>query len=88
MSDANLKRVNSRISGLIIEFCRSLGDNGVFYMEDLRRHVAERLDSRVAPASPDRILRDLRKAGKLDYAVVSRSESLYVLISLDSECQS
>jgi hypothetical protein len=67
-------RVRSRIGSLILEFCRQ---SDKFHMEDLRRFVERRVGGRIAPASPDRILRQLRQERYLDYQVLSRTESLY-----------
>jgi len=67
-------RVRSRIGKLILIFCR--GDR-TFHMDELRRFVEEMVESRIAPDSPGRILRQLRQEGMLDYTVVSRTGSLY-----------
>lgn len=72
---ANLERVSGRISAAILGFCRG---RSVFHMEELRRHVEEVVGD-VAPGSPDRILRLLRKQGRIDYEVLSRARSMYRL---------
>jgi transposase-like protein len=69
----NLERVSSRIGKSIIEFCRS---HGRFHADDLRKWVIRETGT-AAPASADRILRDLRRRGVIGYRVVSRRESLY-----------
>ena len=51
--------------------------NQEFFANDLRNYVFAKVDGFVSPASPDRILRDLRQARKLNYELVSRSKSLY-----------
>lgn len=47
-----------------------------FTAKDLRSFVLGRVDS-VAPGSADRIMRQLRKAGVINYELVSRTQSLY-----------
>lgn len=69
----NLERVSSRIARAILEFCQL---HHRFHADDLRRFVI-RETGIAAPASADRVLRDLRQHHKLDYKVVSRRESLY-----------
>jgi len=72
--------VSSRIGMSIIEFCRTeVGHQ--FYAEDLRKWVDLRAGP-VAPGSADRILRDLRQRGFIDYVVVNRAHSLYQLTGL------
>lgn len=68
-------RVYARIAPLIIEFRLACLDS-TFHAEELRCYVLTRLPS-VAPSSPDRILRELRLNGVLDYVVVNRRQSLY-----------
>lgn len=73
-------RVRSRIGSLVMAFCLWQCENfsdGAFYMEDLRRYVEKHIKGQIAPDSPGRILRELRKQRRLDYTVVSRSKSLY-----------
>ena len=74
------ERVRSRIGKLILEFCRP---HDVFRMEDLKRFVENRVKGRIAPASTDRILRQLRQQGFLDYIVVSRRQSLYRIVPVE-----
>lgn len=69
----HLERVSSRIARAILEFCKS---HRRFHADELRRHVI-RETGITAPASADRILRDLRQQRRLDYIVVNRRESLY-----------
>lgn len=78
MNQLNLDfaRVSSRIGGAVVEFCRA---NRMFHAGELHRHV-ELATGVSAPASADRILRDLRKRGVVNYRVVSRGESLYEVI--------
>ena len=80
-------RVKSRIGSLILEFCdfRLHGYGISFHMEDLHLFVQQRLpfNGRVAPASTDRILRQLRQQGLLNYKVVSRRQSLYRVVPVE-----
>lgn len=70
----NLSRVSNQIASIITTFLEARL-NQEFYCDELRRFVSERVT--VAPGSPDRVLRDLRKRGVISYEVVSRSRSLY-----------
>jgi hypothetical protein len=80
----NIERVGEAISQLVIAFLRShIGKE--FHVESLRQFVYSNVDGYVAPASPDRILRDLRQKGKVNYEVVSRSKSLYRAIPVDEQ---
>ncbi len=74
-------RVRSRIGKLILEFCteRVKHFEGTFFMEELRVYVDRKLAGCIAPDSPGRILRQLRKQGELNYVVLFRSQSLYQL---------
>jgi len=76
----NLDRVCVRIGRSVKKFCAErVGE--IFFADDLRRYVKAEVGE-VAPGSPDRILRDLRQKGELDYRVVSRAESVYEVISI------
>jgi hypothetical protein len=72
--DQEFTRVRDRIAPAIIDFYEHTG--GQFHMDDLRRHVVRAVGV-IAPASPDRILRALRRDGRLNYVVLSRRDSLY-----------
>jgi hypothetical protein len=79
---AELARVSSRIAAAIIAFCK--GRVGAeFHADDLRSHVTACVGV-AAPGSADRILRDLRQRKALDYEVVSRSKSLYRVLSVQA----
>jgi hypothetical protein len=69
----HLERVSSRIGRAIIGFCRA---HRRFHADELRKAVVDETGI-AAPASADRILRNLRQRGVIGYKVVSRSESLY-----------
>ena len=71
-------RVRSRIEALIMEFLRSVSfssEDGIFYMGTLTRYVQDR--AKVAPDSPGRVLREMRREGRVSVKLVKRSESLY-----------
>jgi hypothetical protein len=51
-----------------------------FHMTELHAFVEEELS--IAPASPDRVLRALRQQGELDYDVIDRRGSFYLLKSI------
>jgi hypothetical protein len=71
-----LERVSARIAGAVIHFCRK-HQGKTFHADDLRLHV-QRAVGGGAPASADRVLRDLRQRGVINYEVISRSESRYL----------
>jgi hypothetical protein len=77
-----LIRVSGAISKAILGFLRARLNNQdhEFYADELRQWVSHSLS--VAPGSADRILRDLRKAGRVSYQVVNRSKSLYRVLSV------
>lgn len=69
------QRVYDRIAPVILAFAHDKAGQQ-FHAEDLRRYVLDHTVE-IAPGSPDRILRQLRLEGRLDYTVISRSQSLY-----------
>lgn len=70
-----LQAVIDRIGEAIVLFClHRVGER--FHADDLRAYVTNTVGA-CAPGSADRILRDLRTRGALDYVVLSRSKSLY-----------
>ena len=75
-----LTRVTGKTAGAILGFLRRRLANGFveFHADDLRGDVA--CHTVTAPASADRILRDLRRAGVVDYVVVNRRNSLYRIL--------
>jgi hypothetical protein len=74
---ADLDRVSSRIARAILDF---VSQRDAFRGDELLAHV-EREVGHVAPGSPDRILRMLRKRGRVDYRVTNRRESAYEVVS-------
>lgn len=73
----HLERVSSRIARAILDFCRT---HRCFHADELRAHVAA-VTGTSAPASADRVLRDLRQRGLIAYRVLSRRESFYEVVS-------
>lgn len=75
---AQLERVSVRIGKSVVAFCETrVGQE--FHADELRDYVLSQC-APIAPASPDRVLRDLRKKGELDYEVVNRRQSKYRVI--------
>lgn len=72
----HLARVRSKTAGAILRFFddRAVGQD--FTAQELRDYVAARVPG-IAPASPDRILRDMRSRGEVSYEVISRKNSRY-----------
>jgi hypothetical protein len=78
----NLGTASHRISEAVTEFINNKSrfvqeDKQCFTATDLRQYVQLRVGGYVAPSSPDRILRNLRKKGKVNYTLINRSRSLY-----------
>ncbi len=72
----SIERVRDRIGQAVLDFC---SPGRIFHMKDLVAYIEFRCGY-VAPDSPGRILRDLRKKRKLDYFVKSRRDSLYEIV--------
>lgn len=83
--DENLERVSHRIRPAIWQFYQSKKLKGQprFFAAELRDFVVRMVGHALAPASPDRVLRDLRRKHVLDYRVVSRSQSIYEFLWSD-----
>ena len=82
----NIERVTDAIARHVTTFLNARL-NQEFHVEDLRKYVYANVNGYVAPASPDRILRDLRQRKHVNYEVVSRSKSLYRVLPLESPKQ-
>lgn len=82
---SNLRRVRSRLAGAVLRFCASRLLMGCpdFRGADLQAYVRETVTS--APASPDRILRLLRREGRLSYEVTDRAGSAYRVLAVNEE---
>ncbi len=74
-----LDRVVRGIGEHVLAFCRLRWSDRrpVFQLADLAAFVQERAN--VAPSSPDRVLRELRRAGFIAYRVQNRAASRYEL---------
>lgn len=68
----HLARVTSAIGKAVLAFCRL---HQTFHAAELQAHVSGECST--APASADRVLRELRKRGLVSYRVLNRAESLY-----------
>lgn len=77
----HLGRVRQRIGKSILEFCH---ERMTFRADELRRFVEEK-SGFTAPGTADRILRDLRKKGLVNYRVVNRRDSLYEVLPLAAQ---
>lgn len=71
-------RVKSRIADLVEAFVNEVGAGHPFRMAALLAWIAER--AQVAPDSPGRILRLLKREGRINYRIVNRSQSLYEVL--------
>lgn len=79
MSD-DLTRVALNIGQAIVQFWK-LRIGTVFTATELRQYVQKSYFG-TAPASADRVMRNLRKQGKINYELVDRSKSLYRALPL------
>lgn len=77
----HLDRVSKRIEPYVFRFCL---EHTEFRMDQLTKWVAEKV-SGLAPDSPGRILRSLKKQGKVDYEVVDRRGSLYRIKQIEAQ---
>jgi len=77
----HLSRVSSKIEEHVFSFCLQ---NAEFHMETMTKWVKDRIIG-LAPDSPARILRMLRKKGLVDYEVVSRKDSLYRIRNIQAQ---
>lgn len=84
MPNQDIKRVSSNIQTAIKSFCKSRlqSNNELFFIGDLTRYVSNFPGVKCAPASPDRILRNMRKNGTVNYVVANRSKSLYKVVGV------
>ncbi len=69
---------SKRIATAVTEFVNN-HTNREFTAQELRQYVLGHVvgDTPVAPASADRIMRQLRQSGTINYVLVSRIHSLY-----------
>jgi hypothetical protein len=78
-SPEDRKRVKEKIGHLVKEFC-AMGRE--FHLGDLNVFVEDRLGQTVAPDSPGRCLRSLRQENVLNYKVIDRSKSKFLVIPI------
>lgn len=81
----NLRRVKLAISATIRAFLMERGEGNQFSMLELTEYVRARHPS--APDSAGRILRDMNQRGEVRYELVSRSKSLYRVLSVQPQLQ-
>lgn len=80
--DPNMQTVSARIGQIVQAFVQAKLANPVnseFTAGELRLTVLSQI-TKIAPGSPDRILRSLRQQKKLNYVLLSRVKSLYKAI--------
>lgn len=75
MTDPHLARVTSRIGLAVLAFAAAHHGES-WHMDELRQFIEQQVGT-VAPASPDRVLRQLRAKRALNYQVLNRRASLY-----------
>jgi hypothetical protein len=77
-----INRVKANIGDLVEAFVLHRWQVGQprFVMRDLHDYIFVR--TQIAPASPDRILRQLRQEGKFDYDVIDRRASCYQITAV------
>lgn len=80
----NLDRVRGKIGRAVLSFCSGRVGRQ-FHADELRKYVETNAGRYVAPASADRILRDLRQRGWIDYEITSRAGSLYFVKMVKGE---
>lgn len=76
----NISRVRAELEPAIIEFFRKLQLHSPFHAQDLRDWVDQVTGTLHAPASAQRILQLMRRAGALDYEIINRRASLYQFV--------
>jgi hypothetical protein len=80
--DQDLARVSSRIELAIVTFFdRRARLSRTFHMDELRQSVVHSCGT-IAPDSPGRVMRDLRRRRVIDYAVENRRRSLYRIMEV------
>lgn len=76
VQDQELTRVEGKIAPYIMQFKQLVG-SGEWHAEALHLFVQHESKQPIAPASCDRILRQLRQHKQLNYRVINRRQSLY-----------
>lgn len=81
--DNQLERVALNLNQIIIQFWeKKLAAQEPRFTSHELRQVVNHYHYGTAPASADRVLRQLRKQGKVNYAVINRGKSLYLALPL------
>ncbi len=81
--EASLRRVKSAIASTVRDFLLKVGAGAEFSMLALTEYVRDRHS--IAPDSAGRVLRDMNQRGEIQYELVSRSKSLYRVLSAQPE---
>lgn len=79
-----LKRVRKTIAPIIVKWCKER-EGESFELDVLQLHVWAMTRGTSNPSSVDRILRDLRKRGVIDYVCINRRESRYRIRAVHPE---
>jgi hypothetical protein len=77
-NDITLTRTYDSLAQAVESFYKlRLGTDPKFTANQLRFFVQNNYTAKTSPGSADRVLRMLRKAGKVEYVVLNRAQSLY-----------
>jgi hypothetical protein len=76
----HLARVADNIGATVVRFCAAR--IGATFSASALRYFVTHVHPHIAPESPGRILRELKKRGIVDYVLVSRAQSLYRVVSV------
>jgi len=78
-----LNRVEKTIAQVVTDFVTAhIGKE--FRGAELKNKVALEIGfTKAAPSSPDRVMRDLRQRGKINYKLVNRAKSLYLGLAVE-----
>lgn len=79
MTQEDRQRVKEKLEGLVLAFLKERGVGATFNLNELVLYVMQQ--KLVSPSSPGRILQLMKREGRIDYTVVSRSQSLYRITS-------
>lgn len=81
-----MAHVMGRVAKLVMAFARRKKRPYDFNAKDLQVYCEERTgEHHIAPGTADRVLRQLRKDGRLNYVVLDRTKSLYRMLSVESD---
>ena len=79
----NIERVGVRIGRSVEQFWElRLKGEQVFHVDDLLHWVRTMVSEDIAPDSPGRIMRDMRKKGAINYQCIDRRDSRYRALPL------